>query len=167
MWGVGAEQGGILQTSSGKLELKEPYYRLSQPQPYTMQDQQPPQQATPLFVSSLLIYAVFALENKRVNHKLVVYPLLCETKIKPTRIVVLVKLYCRTHIAAKPLEVALSLTLSSFNPRIIAVIPHRCCDPCNGHTYFSCVNQLYASRPSFFLFFSLSIFHSAIIQGFF
>ncbi|OAY67044.1 putative histone-arginine methyltransferase CARM1 [Ananas comosus] len=49
MWGVGAEQGGILQTSSGKLELKEPYYRLSQPQPYMVQDQQPPQQATPLF----------------------------------------------------------------------------------------------------------------------
>lgn len=111
MWGVGAEQGGILQTSSGKLELKEPYYRLSQPQPYMVQDQQPPQQATPLFVSSLLIYAVFALENKGVNHKLVVYPLLCETKVKPTRIVVLVKLgslgYCRTHIAAKPLEVSI------------------------------------------------------------
>ncbi|KAK3125990.1 hypothetical protein QOZ80_7BG0612400 [Eleusine coracana subsp. coracana] len=41
MWGVGAEQGGILQTSTGKLELKEPYYRLSQPQSYmTSQDQQ-------------------------------------------------------------------------------------------------------------------------------
>lgn len=34
MWGPGADQGGILQTSTGKLELKEPYYRLSQPQPY-------------------------------------------------------------------------------------------------------------------------------------
>ncbi|GMH08309.1 hypothetical protein Nepgr_010149 [Nepenthes gracilis] len=32
MWGPGAGQGGILQTSSGKLELKEPYYRMSQPQ---------------------------------------------------------------------------------------------------------------------------------------
>lgn len=41
MWGVGAEQGGILQTSTAKLELKEPYYRLSQPQPYMVaQDQQ-------------------------------------------------------------------------------------------------------------------------------
>ncbi|KQK14705.1 probable histone-arginine methyltransferase CARM1 isoform X2 [Brachypodium distachyon] len=40
MWGVGAEQGGILQTSTAKLELKEPYYRLSQPQPYMPQDQQ-------------------------------------------------------------------------------------------------------------------------------
>ncbi|CAD6222631.1 unnamed protein product [Miscanthus lutarioriparius] len=41
MWGVGAEQGGILQTSTGKLELKEPYYRLSQPQSYMLpQDQQ-------------------------------------------------------------------------------------------------------------------------------
>ncbi|KAK8709847.1 hypothetical protein V6N13_060848 [Hibiscus sabdariffa] len=44
MWGPGAEQGGILQTSSCKLDLKEPYYRMSQPQPYTMaQDQQPHQ----------------------------------------------------------------------------------------------------------------------------
>jgi hypothetical protein len=41
MWGVGVEQGGILQTSTGKLELKEPYYRLSQPQSYMVsQDQQ-------------------------------------------------------------------------------------------------------------------------------
>lgn len=41
MWGPGAEQGGIIQTSSCKLDLKEPYYRMSQPQPYTMaQDQQ-------------------------------------------------------------------------------------------------------------------------------
>ncbi|CAL5084811.1 unnamed protein product [Urochloa decumbens] len=44
MWGVGAEQGGILQTSTGKLELKEPYYRLSQPQSYMPQDQQQQQQ---------------------------------------------------------------------------------------------------------------------------
>ncbi|GFP83459.1 probable histone-arginine methyltransferase 1.4 [Phtheirospermum japonicum] len=44
MWGPGAEQGGILQTSSGKLDLKEPYYRMSQPQAYPMsQDQQPNQ----------------------------------------------------------------------------------------------------------------------------
>ncbi|KAK2645951.1 hypothetical protein Ddye_021146 [Dipteronia dyeriana] len=42
MWGPGAEQGGILQTSSCKLDLKEPYYRMSQPQAYTIaQDQQP------------------------------------------------------------------------------------------------------------------------------
>ncbi|KAL9237698.1 hypothetical protein vseg_012218 [Gypsophila vaccaria] len=44
MWGAGAEQGGILQTSSGKMELKEPYYRMSQPQiqpqAYTTADQQ-------------------------------------------------------------------------------------------------------------------------------
>ncbi|KAJ4817249.1 Histone-arginine methyltransferase CARM1 [Rhynchospora pubera] len=40
MWGVGAEQGGVLQTSTGKLELKEPYYRLSQPQSYGASDQQ-------------------------------------------------------------------------------------------------------------------------------
>ncbi|XP_052310762.1 probable histone-arginine methyltransferase 1.4 isoform X2 [Populus trichocarpa] len=44
MWGPGAEQGGILQTSSCKLDLKEPYYRMSQPQTYAMaQDQQPHQ----------------------------------------------------------------------------------------------------------------------------
>ncbi|KAF9604196.1 hypothetical protein IFM89_004771 [Coptis chinensis] len=42
MWGPGAEQGGIVQTSSCKLDLKEPYYRMSQPQPYAWaQDQQP------------------------------------------------------------------------------------------------------------------------------
>ncbi|XP_020976574.1 probable histone-arginine methyltransferase 1.4 isoform X1 [Arachis ipaensis] len=42
MWGPGAEQGGILQTSSCKLDLKEPYYRMSQPQVYPVsQDQQP------------------------------------------------------------------------------------------------------------------------------
>ncbi|XAR57085.1 Histone-arginine N-methyltransferase [Bertholletia excelsa] len=40
MWGPGAEQGGILQTSSCKLDLKEPYYRMSQPQAYPIaQDQ--------------------------------------------------------------------------------------------------------------------------------
>ncbi|KAA8548942.1 hypothetical protein F0562_000626 [Nyssa sinensis] len=44
MWGPGAEQGGILQTSSCKFDLKEPYYRMSQPQAYSMaQDQQPHQ----------------------------------------------------------------------------------------------------------------------------
>eukprot|EP00262_Sarcandra_glabra_P011762 TRINITY_DN2896_c0_g1_i2.p1 TRINITY_DN2896_c0_g1~~TRINITY_DN2896_c0_g1_i2.p1 ORF type:complete len:542 (-),score=95.64 TRINITY_DN2896_c0_g1_i2:259-1884(-) len=43
-WGPGAEQGGILQTSSCKLDLKEPYYRMSQPQVYAWaQDQQPHQ----------------------------------------------------------------------------------------------------------------------------
>lgn len=42
MWGPGALQGGILQTSSCKLDLKEPYYRMSQPQAYSLnQDQQP------------------------------------------------------------------------------------------------------------------------------
>eukprot|EP00249_Psilotum_nudum_P014385 c24796_g2_i1 orf=667-1953(+) len=33
--GGGAGQGGILQTASGKLELKEPYYRMSQPHIYS------------------------------------------------------------------------------------------------------------------------------------
>ncbi|XP_023000421.1 probable histone-arginine methyltransferase 1.4 [Cucurbita maxima] len=41
MWGPGAEQGGILQSSSCKLDLKEPYYRMSQPQANpVVQDQQ-------------------------------------------------------------------------------------------------------------------------------
>ncbi|XP_073054507.1 probable histone-arginine methyltransferase 1.3 isoform X1 [Primulina eburnea] len=44
MWGPGAEQGGILQTSSGKFDLKEPYYRMSQPQAYPMAQEQTPQQ---------------------------------------------------------------------------------------------------------------------------
>ncbi|KAJ8636443.1 hypothetical protein MRB53_010710 [Persea americana] len=45
MWGAGAEQGGVLQSSSCKLDLKEPYYRMSQPQAYVWaQDQQPHQQ---------------------------------------------------------------------------------------------------------------------------
>ena len=40
MGGPGAEQG-IIQTSSCKLDLKEPYYRMSQPQAYAIpQDQQ-------------------------------------------------------------------------------------------------------------------------------
>ncbi|XP_042483662.1 probable histone-arginine methyltransferase CARM1 isoform X2 [Macadamia integrifolia] len=44
MWGAGAEQDGILQTSSCKLDLKEPYYRIAQPQAYAWaQDQQPHQ----------------------------------------------------------------------------------------------------------------------------
>lgn len=48
MWGPGAEQGGIFQTSSGKLDLKEPYYRMSQPQVYPVaQDQQPNQLLQP------------------------------------------------------------------------------------------------------------------------
>jgi type I protein arginine methyltransferase len=42
MWGLGSEQGGILQTSSFRLDLKEPYYQMSQPQAYSStQDQQP------------------------------------------------------------------------------------------------------------------------------
>lgn len=41
MWGPGAAQGEILQSSSCKLDLKEPYYRMSQPQAYSFpQDQQ-------------------------------------------------------------------------------------------------------------------------------
>ncbi|KAG8369962.1 hypothetical protein BUALT_Bualt14G0067700 [Buddleja alternifolia] len=44
MWGPGAEQGGILQTSSGKFDLKEPYYRMSQPQAYPLSQEQQPNQ---------------------------------------------------------------------------------------------------------------------------
>ncbi|EPS70406.1 hypothetical protein M569_04353, partial [Genlisea aurea] len=43
-WGPGADQGGILQTSSVKLDLKEPYYRMSQPQVYPATQEQPPNQ---------------------------------------------------------------------------------------------------------------------------
>jgi hypothetical protein len=61
MWGPGAEQGGILQTSSCKLDLKEPYYRMSQPQTYAMaQDQQPHQpihaQVTTNYIISFNLY---------------------------------------------------------------------------------------------------------------
>ncbi|RVX21950.1 putative histone-arginine methyltransferase 1.4 [Vitis vinifera] len=45
MWGPGAEQGEVLQSSSCKLDLKEPYYRMSQPQAYTVA---PDQQQHPL-----------------------------------------------------------------------------------------------------------------------
>ncbi|XP_047332564.1 probable histone-arginine methyltransferase 1.3 [Impatiens glandulifera] len=41
MWGPGAEQGGILQTSSCKFDLKEPYYRMSQPQAYPVAQDNP------------------------------------------------------------------------------------------------------------------------------
>ncbi|XP_059318399.1 probable histone-arginine methyltransferase 1.3 isoform X1 [Lycium ferocissimum] len=41
---LSAAVGDMLQTSSGKLDLKEPYYRMSQPQAYSLaQDQQPNQ----------------------------------------------------------------------------------------------------------------------------
>ncbi|KAL0744235.1 hypothetical protein Bca4012_085748 [Brassica carinata] len=41
MWGPGASQGGILQSSTCKFDLKEPYYRMSQPQAYPV-SQEPP-----------------------------------------------------------------------------------------------------------------------------
>ncbi|CAM8887501.1 hypothetical protein QQ045_027547 [Rhodiola kirilowii] len=48
MWGPGLELGGIIQSSSCKFDLKEPYYRMSQPQAYTLaQDQQPNQLLQP------------------------------------------------------------------------------------------------------------------------
>ncbi|CAA6654277.1 unnamed protein product [Spirodela intermedia] len=47
--------GGILQTSSCKLDLKEPYYRMSQPQPYAWsQDQQSQQLVNPQDGDSLM-----------------------------------------------------------------------------------------------------------------
>ncbi|CAL5407070.1 unnamed protein product [Camellia sinensis] len=39
--GAGAGQGGIVQTSSGKFDLKEPYYQMSQPQAYSIAQDQP------------------------------------------------------------------------------------------------------------------------------
>ncbi|KAF0907681.1 hypothetical protein E2562_020453 [Oryza meyeriana var. granulata] len=59
MWGEGAEQGGILQTSTAKLELKEPYYRLSQPQPYVMQQDQQQQQLPSLQPPQSYAYICF------------------------------------------------------------------------------------------------------------
>lgn len=60
MWGPGAEQGGILQSSSCKLDLKEPYYRMSQPQAYSMvQDQQQQQLLqSQVLVSRLTCYLI-------------------------------------------------------------------------------------------------------------
>ncbi|CAG7872380.1 unnamed protein product [Brassica rapa] len=51
MWRPGASQGGILQTSSCKLDLKEPYYRMSQPQVYPVA-QEPPAQPQDLQIQS-------------------------------------------------------------------------------------------------------------------
>ena len=56
MWGPGAEQGGILQTSSCKLDLKEPYYRMSQPQAYAFAQDQPPQPLIQTQVLNLLSF---------------------------------------------------------------------------------------------------------------
>lgn len=42
MSGQDAEQGSILQTSSCRLNLKEPYYRMSQPQTYSATHDQHP-----------------------------------------------------------------------------------------------------------------------------
>ncbi|PSR92625.1 Histone-arginine methyltransferase [Actinidia chinensis var. chinensis] len=40
-WGPSAEQGRVLQASSCKFDLKEPYYRMSQPQAYPLAQDQP------------------------------------------------------------------------------------------------------------------------------
>ncbi|KAF9673297.1 hypothetical protein SADUNF_Sadunf10G0009500 [Salix dunnii] len=61
MWGPGAEQGGILQTSSCKLDLKEPYYRMSQPQAYAMAQDQLPHQ--PIHTQDIHIQAADDLEG--------------------------------------------------------------------------------------------------------
>lgn len=68
MWGPGAEQGGILQTSSCRLDLKEPYYRMSQPQAYSSaQDQQQPNQLlqsqVQIIVNSLTTGTIFAINS--------------------------------------------------------------------------------------------------------
>ena len=72
MWGPGAEQGGVLQTSTGKMELKEPYYRMSQPQVQTQafaatQDQQSQQLMQPQVrngtISSISLFALYTSES--------------------------------------------------------------------------------------------------------
>ncbi|XP_057539448.1 probable histone-arginine methyltransferase 1.4 [Amaranthus tricolor] len=72
MWGAGAEQGGILQTSSGKMELKEPYYRMSQPQiqpqAYAVaQDQQPQQLIQDMNIQSLDLEGADLLQHELEN----------------------------------------------------------------------------------------------------
>uniref|UniRef100_A0A0D6R4U0 type I protein arginine methyltransferase n=2 Tax=Araucaria cunninghamii TaxID=56994 RepID=A0A0D6R4U0_ARACU len=53
MWGAGVDQGGILQSSSSKLDLKEPYYRMSQPQAYAWAQDQSAQQLVQQQVNGL------------------------------------------------------------------------------------------------------------------
>jgi len=69
MWGPGAEQGGILQTSSCKLDLKEPYYRMSQPQAYALAQDQQPQLLFPSQVWNLLSLPILTqwVEIQRTN----------------------------------------------------------------------------------------------------
>jgi hypothetical protein len=60
MWGPGAEQEGILQTSSCKLDLKEPYYRMSQPQAYPLaQDQPHPLISTQVVTNPVIAFLSF------------------------------------------------------------------------------------------------------------
>nr|GMD77787.1 probable histone-arginine methyltransferase 1.3 [Ipomoea batatas] len=40
---LSAQVGDMLQSSTGKLDLKEPYYRMSQPQTYSSSQDQPNQ----------------------------------------------------------------------------------------------------------------------------
>ncbi|XP_057476954.1 probable histone-arginine methyltransferase 1.3 [Actinidia eriantha] len=59
-WGPGAEQGSVLQASSCKFDLKEPYYRMSQPQAYPLAQDQPIHHLINTQVQShLLIYLSF------------------------------------------------------------------------------------------------------------
>ena len=44
MWGVGVDRGGILKTYSRNLNMKEPYYRMYQPQVYTWSQDQATQE---------------------------------------------------------------------------------------------------------------------------
>lgn len=61
MWGPGAEQGGILQASSCKFDLKEPYYRMSQPQAYPVAQDQPTHHLVNTQVLILVIRILFSL----------------------------------------------------------------------------------------------------------
>lgn len=67
MSGPGANQGGILQTSSCKLDLKEPYYRMSQPQVYPVA-QEPPAQAQVSVCYVHLILGILHLYRSMYQH---------------------------------------------------------------------------------------------------
>lgn len=65
MWGPGAEQGEVLQSSSCKLDLKEPYYRMSQPQAYAVA---PDQQQHPLIHAQVFSLTPLSCVSKSIKN---------------------------------------------------------------------------------------------------
>lgn len=65
MCGPGAVQGGILLTSPCKLELRDPYYRMSQPLSYSSAEDEQPNQLIPTLVCTNSVTSWFYVkENK-------------------------------------------------------------------------------------------------------